>query len=414
MPMSDTTEQRHAAVGPFAGFFYQWHYFMLRALSMNHGESVSFENKDDVDTETGEGYSYYQLKHTVKATKTHIVNLPLRDSDWWKSISVWLDIIKGKGSDEAQRDFIAKTDFTLVTNKTVISNDLYNKIEAFRCDSSKYNNLECCLKQLYDETANPKNETGSTTKEQIAKLKDYPLRRDFLLKVYVETLSDSDIVERIKEEIIEGKYVDEGKVEDAYNAYIGEMDKDAVEVLSNGNALTYSRKEFQVRFQHCFTAYRKVKITFCKFERDATFDIQNSTFIRQLVDIDDVGYDEADIIYDYVDRRLDYDKSMSQSVRKHEISQETRNEIENRAFKYWRQQFRFYNHTHSDEETHKTQARQLLNDVRGKNLKYEEQEFDDYQSHGCFYTLSDGTNPRIGWHIDWEQKYKQVDDGQAV
>lgn len=404
--MSDSTEQAHSAVGPFAGFFYQWHYFMLRAISMKHGESVSFEDKDDVDADTGEGYSYYQLKHTVKATSTKVVNLPKRDPDWWKSISVWLDIVNGKGDENAQRDFITKTDFILVTNKTVQNNDLYDKIQAFKNDSGKFDELVGYLKKLYDDTKNPKLETGSTTKEQIAKLMDYPLLREFLIKVTVESLSDQDIVNRIKEEIIEDKYVDPQRVDDSYRDYVGQMDQEAVGVIPNGSALSFNRKQFQVCFQHCFTAYRKVKISFRKFERDESFDYSNSTFIRQLVDIDDVRMDELDVIFDYVDSRLDYDKSMSKAVREHEISQETRNSIEEKAYKYWRDLFRYYNKTHTDEKTHQSLARQLLKEVRGKNLKYEEQEFDDYQSHGCFYTLSDGTNPRIGWHIDWESKYK--------
>lgn len=415
--MAEKAEQEHAALGPFAGFFYQWHYFMLRALSMQKGESVSFEDRDDVDATSNEHYQYYQLKHTVKATNEKVVNMPKRDGDWWKTIAVWIEFIKDKGDDEAQNGFINRTEFTLVTNKTVSHNELYDKIIGLQSNQITSEELDLYISEIYKATKGPKRSDISSVKKHIEILKDYPYRHLFLQKVKVETISDDDILQAIMDESIEGKFVDKDRVEESLRDYFGQMEIEASKVIPNGVALSFTRKEFQLRFQHCFTPYHKCKITFQKFEREHNLDLSTATFIQQLIDIGDITIDDTEEILDYADSRFDYDMSMSESVRKHEISTDTRKEIEDVAYKYWRQKFRFYNlnTVFPDEESKKIKARLLLDNVRDYRLNYEEQQFDAYQSNGCFYTLSDGTNPRIGWHVDWKQKYIQTStDGQTI
>lgn len=42
---------------------------------------------------TDDSLILFQLKHTIKGSVPKPVNLSLRDSDLWKAIAVWIDIV---------------------------------------------------------------------------------------------------------------------------------------------------------------------------------------------------------------------------------------------------------------------------------------------------------------------------------
>ena len=57
----------HGAIGAFAGYHYQWFYFMLRMFKMNEkGEAVDFEVRDDVAADVNGSLTFYR-KYSVKA-----------------------------------------------------------------------------------------------------------------------------------------------------------------------------------------------------------------------------------------------------------------------------------------------------------------------------------------------------------
>ena len=58
----------HGAQGAFAGYHYQWFYFMLRMFKMNEkGEAVDFEVRDDVGADVNGNLTFYQLKVHIKS-----------------------------------------------------------------------------------------------------------------------------------------------------------------------------------------------------------------------------------------------------------------------------------------------------------------------------------------------------------
>lgn len=60
-------QSKHAAADIFAAFDYQWDCFVLQLLDVNDDTTtVSFELLDDVDKQTGECITLYQIKHSVK------------------------------------------------------------------------------------------------------------------------------------------------------------------------------------------------------------------------------------------------------------------------------------------------------------------------------------------------------------
>jgi len=70
-------QSKRSAAHIFAAFQYQWDYFVLQLLATNDDTiTVSFELLDDVDKQTGECITLYQIKHSVqKNAKNETINL---------------------------------------------------------------------------------------------------------------------------------------------------------------------------------------------------------------------------------------------------------------------------------------------------------------------------------------------------
>ena len=121
-------QSKRSAAHIFAAFQYQWDYFVLQLLATNDDTiTVSFELLDDVDKQTGECITLYQIKHSVqKNAKNETINLSNRDTDLWKTISIWMEFI------DEQPDVLASHKFVLVTNKAIEDNAFVNALGKFR------------------------------------------------------------------------------------------------------------------------------------------------------------------------------------------------------------------------------------------------------------------------------------------
>jgi len=112
---ADTTE---------IGFHYQYYYFLYRLLNLKSGQSVGLEVKDDVHTDLdNDTQILFQLKHTVQLSAAgNPIALTELDSDLWKTMHNWAKIISDKAADRnqtsKQNEFIKKTEFHLITNKS--------------------------------------------------------------------------------------------------------------------------------------------------------------------------------------------------------------------------------------------------------------------------------------------------------
>ena len=121
-------QSKRSAADIFAAFEYQWNYFVLMLLKENDdAATVSFELLDDVDTQTEEGITLYQIKHSVrKSSKRKTINLSNRDTDLWKTISIWM-----KNIDE-RPDILENSTFQLITNKEISENAFVKAVEAYK------------------------------------------------------------------------------------------------------------------------------------------------------------------------------------------------------------------------------------------------------------------------------------------
>src|SRR5205823_4871587 len=112
--------QEESTAGPIAiAFDYQFYCFIVAALEMKTGDTVGFEVKDDIHIEKANGkIILQQLKHTISQnSKGELINLTTLDSDLWKTLSRWADMIIADDS------ILKNHAFCLVTNKGLGKNE---------------------------------------------------------------------------------------------------------------------------------------------------------------------------------------------------------------------------------------------------------------------------------------------------
>lgn len=122
----------YTALGPLVGFVYQIYYFLYRLLTIEDGETVSLEKIDDVGSETGEKRTYFQLKHSINSKPLAVKRMTERDTDLWKTLNMWVSIVKKQGDEAVQRQWIANSEFVLISNKNAEKNRLFELVVGCR------------------------------------------------------------------------------------------------------------------------------------------------------------------------------------------------------------------------------------------------------------------------------------------
>ncbi len=403
----------HGAVAPFAGFDYQFFYFFLKCLEMmEEDDTVSFELYDDVGMVTAGGIIYFQLKHTINTRYGHNVNLTQRDSDLWKTISTWIDIVKKQDNGVLQKKLIDSNEFHLVTNKDSCKNDFCKAVLAYQNEEKTFEELNAMIKDLYENTKTPNAEISKSSVKTMMKLVlDFPYTDRLLKKVHFSQLSDEEIITKIKSRMLDVKMINKDHVDEVYKETLGALKDNMHLAVQAGQSISYNLKDFNRFFRPIANKYRGNKFN---FRRDTCILPDNpfdQVFIQQLMAVGDISkndVDDYDNVMEYTRRRLDFENNLIYSLMNSDLSRDEYEDAKHDAKYYWERKSRHYYDGISDstpESVKNSKGRELLDDIRDKILKIGE-ELDEYQSNGCFYMLSDGNDPQIGWHYNWKQKFK--------
>ena len=123
--------ERTSAAKTELEFENQFYYFLNQLLQMKKGESISWEVEDDVCRKMKNGTEiFFQIKHTIqKNIDGTPVNLTNLDADLWKTLDLWVNIIK---KSNAPNVFLKNKKFVLGSNKSIKENSLYSEIEKIR------------------------------------------------------------------------------------------------------------------------------------------------------------------------------------------------------------------------------------------------------------------------------------------
>ena len=397
-------QERHTDGAQVIAFDYQFYYFMLLALELSHGDKIGFEVKDDVHIDLKDGTTIlFQAKHTVSDKKDGTPrNLTTLDVDLWKTLSIWTDMIR------ADESILQNHYFYLVTNKGEGNNEFVAALSQFKTD----NDVDKIIDLLNDLKSITQNKEIKKLISNILYMKKKKIK-SFISRLTIETNIDY-IIDKVKTKIFENC-----RNQDLVNAVFDSLS-------SNLNMAKYldikDRQKFEItfddfnkKFGKCFrVAFEHKPLPKRQYPINMPDNLEEQTFVKQLIDIRDVASGSPQII-EFTSQMLQLMNHLEDWTKNNIILPTEMEEFEREAILKWRNEFRAkYRLIERQisagksivgfETDIKDLSLQLIDFLRRENLAIAGDTLGIELSNGHFYALSD--RPEIGWHYDWERKYK--------
>lgn len=399
-PRIETTSAEDQSIG----FDYQYYYFLSELLNLKSGQSVGLEVLDDVHVERPDGtILLVQLKHTVQTSAQGVpINLTTLDSDLWKSISNWCKLIidpaDGRASPTSQLAFLNATSFLLASNKSENDkNALLISIYAFKSATKTHAELVADITSL-----------RAKTKDMVIQgyIDDVLSLNNAVSEMFFRRLSfalgKDEIIDLCKVSIAE-KQIHSSRIDDVFHAVDSEVRQNSYATVRAGNKITISFAEFNQKYRRHFDKARSGSLLFREYTSLLPDNLSDQTFIRQLVDIDDIAADSIDFHTKFTTRRLYFRDNMERLIQDGEVTQSDVDALEDEASIMWESKFL---QTYSGQPAAVNEwasARAILGDLRSRKLTLASEELPLSMSNGGFYELSD--RPVIGWLSNWKDRY---------
>ena len=412
-------QSKRSAADIFAAFEYQWNYFVLRLLKENDdAATVSFELHDDVDTQTEEGITLYQIKHSVrKSSKGETINLSNRDTDLWKTISIWREFI------EEQPDILENTKFPLITNKAISKNKFVEAIEAFH-DTHSVEDLKSAFVTIKESKRTEKSKIESDKSVNnhlnVSQIISDLLNKDYL-KEFCSRISISKTSDILKEDIkrIMGNRfgLNYNRIDWVYNKLMTSLKDDSIVNIINKTPVSYNGSIFTERYQSILDIGRK-KLNF-RFDYsldNLSGDFRDFLFIKQLISIDDTKDDDLDRIADLTKNWLFFNNNLQEHWNNNDIIHEDVKRLTEDVYAKWRTYYHSNHRRIISEATCSELCEAGCNTVdsmRQCEFLLADTPLGNFLSEGCIYYYSNSATeiipdlPLIGWHRDWKNKFKK-------
>jgi hypothetical protein len=397
------TEQT-SAKDIFIAFEYQYYYFLLQILKLKRGESAGMEVLDDVHTVLkNDKQVLVQVKHTVqKTSKGQPINITELDSDLWKTFNNWTKVTSdkkmGRGSIASQLAFIKKTDFLLTSNKSSNEcNQVISNIADYKLGKISYKSLNSCIEMLN------KNTSDKTIKGYITQVLSLSLRvrEAFFLKIDFEL--DAQFPIELCKEVIREKMIDEQFVDTVFSSLDSNIRQDNFIRIYNGKLLEIDFEEFRKKYRTIFDIARNPNLVITPFNGVLPDNINDQCFIKQLIDIGDIDFDEEEFIYEYTRLKLVIETNIEQWIRGGLLTHEEKDTLKADVITLWKTEFRDLNRPTPASADMESKAKEVLYRLRKQRFQLSKQDLSIETSHGELYSLSD--TPVIGWHVNWEEKF---------
>lgn len=405
--MSGTFTEKTNAIDKSIAFDFQFFYFLDAVLNIKIGESVGLEVKDDVHTQlNSDKQILIQLKHTIQKTSSGLpIALSELDIDLWKTISNWAQIISdasdGRGTVDKQILFAQKTIFLLASNKSENGgNSFIEELNAYHIDNHRYQQVKDKLTDLEKKTD---NQTIKKYFKNVQSLNDEVLKI-FMLHVKFE-LNEDDVINRIKDSIL-GKVISAHRVDEVFTKLHSNLHKDNFLAAKAGQPIIISFKDFNSRYSKIFDDVRTKKLVRHQFSFVPPANLNNQTFIRQLLEIGDFKHEDSDSIIRYTTEKVMLENHLTRWVADGLLTTDDVDQMYEETKAVWhtrfRQAYRFADGMNAEEK--RTKALAMIDDLRWHALSVDLNPLETRLSNGVFYYLSD--LPTIGWDHEWDKKFK--------
>jgi len=381
------------------GFEYQYYYFLDKLLNLKVGQSAGLEVKDDVHTELNQDINVlYQLKHTVqKNAAGQIIALTQLDSDLWKTLSNWSQIItdptQSRMTMQEQLRFIRNTEFHLVSNKTANSLNIFLiQIENYQSGACSFESLQGHISTLEKKT----KDIGIKGYIHSVQMLANEVQTAFFKKLYFE-LSLDDIIGKVKRSILE-KAIDVDRVDATFERLDSNVRQDNFLAIKSGIAIVITFEQFMQRYRKVFEDSRSKKLKYIQFKPDLPVDIFSQTFVKKLIEINDLSHSDFERAIDFTTYKLQLANHLRSWVQSGELVTDDVEALHEEVIVRWKNEFYEAYRDCASHEVPKF-ARNMLAALRREKFQLGQTELNTLMSNGELYHLSD--DEKIGWHKDW-------------
>lgn len=400
-----TCAERQSADSKVIGFDFQYYYFLYRLIKLDHDENIGLEVKDDVHISFNNKLTLIQLKHSVQ-TKSDGKPIPLttRDTDLWKTLSNWSEIICDKNDGRSlvaeQENFLNDTTFLLVTNKSETSDN------AFLNNLKKFQTRDIDFKQFVSEIETIKNATKKGSK-LISYIECFLSLNISVLSIFLRKIEFELSVDNIIEDCklaIKAKLVPENRIDEVFKNLDSQIREDNFFTIKSGKKFQIHFNDFYRKYRRHFDKGRSASLTIREYTGDLPDKLEDQVFIKQILDIKDIDTADYETILEFTRFKLKMKNNIDIWLQEGELTSNEIKALETDAINKWKNEFRKAYRDNVNEKDINKNAQSILDAVRSKELELASQKLDSEMSNGEFYYLSD--IPNIGWRNDWEDKYK--------
>lgn len=402
MANEKTFTEETAAPGTGAGFDYQFYYFLYRLLNMKKGQSIGLEIKDDVHSDQKNDVQLlFQVKHTIqKQAGGKPIALSELDHDLWKTLHNWARVISDPRDKRIklkdQLEFIKRTEFHLVSNKSVSnSNEFSKRIIAYSELPSPQNFI--LLTNRLKELKNSCSDKKITTYINVVMRLDKTVLKQFFKKIYFQ-LEEVDIINKIKD-TLEEKWVPPEEIDSTYGRLCSLIRDDNYISILAGKLKPISFTDFRDRYRKVISSAVKKPLSKLTYDVPLTVDLLNQRFIKQLIAIEDISSTDQDEITKYSTHKVRLARSLEAWVQKGEVVSDEVNDFHKDVTLRWDNKHRRAFRKCEEHELNE-KAQNIIGDMREEKFRLGEDELNTEHSNGELYLLSDENT--IGWHRDWK------------
>lgn len=384
------------------GFDFQYYFFLWKLLTLNKGESVGLEVKDDVHTELKNDINiFYQVKHSVQKNKQgDIKNMTASDIDLWKTLYNWAKVISDENDNrkeiKSQLEFVYKSHFVMWSNKNYSSkNQIIDNIEQLKNKTISIDDFIIIIREFGEGSEN------DTIKNYINEflLLDKNVLNHYISKITFE-LGEDEILQNCKD-AIETKLIPKKKIDDIFAKIDSKIREDNFIEIKTGNKIQISFEDFQKKYGKYFNNTRTERLQIVPLTIDLPDKLESQTFIKQLLEINDIKIDDIDLMAQFTRFKLKLENNIAKWYTEGEITIEEIDNYRNEAILKWSNKFRALT---NKLDFNNDSSLDIVNHLREENLRIDGQELGIELSNGEFYYLSD--IPKIGWKKDWTKHKK--------
>ena len=401
-----------SAKGPGAGYIYQYERALLLLASLEGvDEYISIEMVDDVASHKNEKNVLLsiQAKHSIQQNSTTFKDTSVA---LWRTFQIWIEKLKNS-------TYSSTTHFICSTNKPISKTSLLYKLTKQTFDVSILL-IKQLLQNQKDKLQNTSN--GKSIKKTID-LIEFSLNNKDLLKIIIQNLHiecqtsiRSDFFNAVH---LNSKDITDLQRENAYNTLYGWLVYSCNAFWSDNRDAIFHKRDFDTRLNRIMNNPSIVNAIFRKKSdilknHNILYDnYRKALFVSQIEDIPRNKSAKERIItaaiIDYICSEIE----LNQIIDTCDFTKKDFQEFSDLCYQKWQEcvdsNIIYELDEYSDKEKNDF-AIQIFDQVMKElSLQFDEAySFSDstrYIQNGTFLKLSD--IPEIGWHPEWENKYKK-------